>query len=133
MIPANVYRHGLAVVCATVLALLLSVASIAAHAQEQAPAPFPQEQVESLEVSDQQLEQFVDAVTSVEQVQQEYAAQIQDTQDAEQAQTLRQEAQEEMVSAVEDSGLSVDEFNLIAQQIQTDPALVARLQNILRE
>ena len=120
-------------VCATALALLLAVASIAAYAQEQEPAPFPQEQVESLEVSDQQLEQFVDAVTSVEQVQQDYAAQIQATEDAEQAQTLRQEAQEEMVTAVEESGLSVDEFNLIAQQIQTDPALVARLQNILRE
>ena len=133
MIHPYFYRNDLAFVCATALALLLAVASIAAYAQEQEPAPFPQEQVESLEVSDQQLEQFVDAVTSVEQVQQDYAAQIQATEDAEQAQTLRQEAQEEMVTAVEESGLSVDEFNLIAQQIQTDPALVARLQNILRE
>ncbi|MFU8815923.1 MAG: DUF4168 domain-containing protein [Pseudomonadales bacterium] len=129
----NKLHKGFAFTCASALALLLSATSVPAYAEEEQQQPFPEEQVESLEVTDEQLEKFVDAVNSVEEVQQDYAAQIQAAEDVDKAQDLRQEAQEEMVTAVEESGLSVDEFNLIAQQIQTDPALVARLQTILRE
>lgn len=116
-----------------VLALFgLGTAGIAHSAPEGAAPPQGQQPgaAQNVEVSDAQLEQFVDAATEVQTVQQQYAAEIQSTQEAEEAQALRQEAQEKMVEAVEGSGLSVSEYNLIAQQLQQDQSLVERLNQI---
>jgi hypothetical protein len=46
---------------------------------------------------------------------------------------LRQEAQGKMVEAVEGAGLSVSEYNLIAQRLQQDPALANRLNEMQPE
>lgn len=114
-------------------ALLALGSAGAAYAQQGNPpgaAPPPQQQPQAQEVSDEQLRQFVEAAGEVQSVQEEYAQQIQSTQEADEAQTLRQEAQEKMVSAVEDAGLSVSEYNLIAQRLQQDQSLAERLQEI---
>ncbi len=113
----------------------LGTAGIAHAAPEgaapQGAAPPQQSQPGAAEeVTDAQLEQFVDAATEVQTVQQEYAAEIQATQEQAEAQSLRQEAQEKMVEAVEGSGLSVSEYNLIAQRLQQDQSLVERLNQI---
>jgi len=99
------------------------------HADPEGTAPPPQAGADAtqVDVSDDQLRQFVDAASEVQSVQEQYAAEIQSTQEAEEAQSLRQEAQEKMVQAVEDSGLSVSEYNLIAQRLQQDPSLANRL------
>lgn len=115
-------------------ALLALGSAGAAYAQQGNPPgaapPPPQQQPQAQEVSDEQLRQFVEAAGEVQSVQEEYAQQIQSTQEADEAQTLRQEAQEKMVSAVEDSGLSVSEYNLIAQRLQQDQSLAERLQEV---
>jgi putative aminopeptidase FrvX len=84
----------------------------------------PQQQ--AAEVTDKQLGQFMVAMASVQDVQEQYAGEIQSASDAEKSQKLRQEAQSEMISAVEDSGLSVQEYNTIAQQLRADPELAER-------
>lgn len=81
-------------------------------------------------MSDAKLEQFVEALTEVQSVQQEYASEIQATQEAAQAQALRQEAQEKTVGAVEDAGLSVTKYNQISQHLQSDPELSNRLESV---
>ena len=78
------------------------------------------------EVTDEALEQFMVAMASVQDVQEEYAGQIQSTSDGEKAQELRQEAQNKMISAVENSGLTVPQYNMIAEQLRTDPELAER-------
>ena len=102
------------------------------HANPEGAAPPPPAGADAAqtEVSDEQLRQFVEAASEVQSVQEEYAAEIQSTQEAEEAQSLRQEAQEKMVQAVEDSGLTVSEYNLIAQRLQQDPSLANRLNDI---
>lgn len=86
----------------------------------------PPQQAQGGSVSDKELGQFVTAMASVQNVQEEYMGQIQSTSDGEKAQELRQEAQDKMISAVEDSGLSVSQYNMIAERMRTDPELAER-------
>jgi GTP1/Obg family GTP-binding protein len=81
-------------------------------------------------VTDDKLENFVDAATEVQNVQTTYTERMKQAADQQQAQSLRQEAQDKMVSAVEESGLTVQEYNLIAQRLQTDPALAERMKSL---
>lgn len=81
-------------------------------------------------VSDSMLEQYSEASSGVQAVQEEFSSKIQSTQDAEKAQSLRNEAQQKMVDAVEGSGLTVNEYNLITQQVQADRDLAKRLNAI---
>jgi hypothetical protein len=93
----------------------------------------PEPSVETIEVSDEKLQQFLSAAISVQDVQREYVAEIQATEDAARAETLREEAQDVMVTAVEEAGLTVLEFNLIAQRLQNDAELLQRLDEIQRQ
>lgn len=86
----------------------------------------PPQQQQGGEVTDRKLGQFMVAMASVQDVQEEYAGQIQSTSDGEKAQELRQEAQNKMISAVEDSGLTVPQYNMIAERMRTDPELAER-------
>jgi ribosome-binding protein aMBF1 (putative translation factor) len=116
---------------AAVAALLLAAPFAAAQAESaQSPEYAPPAQQEQFEVSDEMLENFAEAATTVQEVQQEYSAQIQAAEDMDQAQTLREEAQQKMVNAVEKSGLSVTEYNLISQRLQSDPALAQRFEDV---
>ncbi len=75
-----------------------------------------------------QIESFAVARADVQQLQQEYASKIQQA-DQEKAAELKQEAQQKMVSAVEDTGLDVKEFNSIARAAQNDQELAKKVQN----
>lgn len=90
----------------------------------------PPQQQQGGEVTDKKLGQFMVAMASVQDVQEEYAGQIQSTSDGEKAQELRQEAQNKMISAVEDSGLTVPQYNMIAERMRTDPELAERAQDM---
>jgi hypothetical protein len=106
-------------------ALLSAVPLSAVHAQQTQQAnPSAQQQAP---VSDEKLEQFADAASTVREVRQEYSAEIQSTQDEEKAQSLRAEAQQKMVVVVQEAGLSVSDYNMIAQRLQSDGELMQRL------
>ncbi|MEF8833714.1 MAG: DUF4168 domain-containing protein [Halofilum sp. (in: g-proteobacteria)] len=77
---------------------------------------------------DEQIESFTTARADVRELQQEYAPKIQQA-DQEKAAQLKQEAQKKMVSAVEDAGLDVQEFNSIARAAQNDQELAKKIQN----
>ncbi|MFW5815943.1 MAG: DUF4168 domain-containing protein [Wenzhouxiangella sp.] len=113
------------------LAIALSFGLTAAVAQEgqmqQPPPP------EDIDVSDQQLEQFADAQTSIIEIQQDFSERLQGVEDPERAQELQVEANEEMTSAVDEAGLDVESFNAIAMAIQNDPELQQRLTEMLQD
>lgn len=90
----------------------------------------PPQQEQAGPVSDKELGQFMTAMASVQDVQEEYVGEIQSTSDGTKAQELRQEAQNKMISAVEDSGLSVPEYNMIAEQLRTNPELAERAEGM---
>lgn len=82
------------------------------------------------DIDEQQLEAFVVARAEVQEIQQEYTQRLQATEGNEQAAELQAEAQEKMVSAVENEGLSVQEFNQIADAAQNDPEVREKVQEM---
>jgi len=89
------------------------------HGQQQG---WQQEQP-SVDVGEQELDQFAEAFLAVQEIQTEISEELQAATDESEAQDLQRQAQEEMVSAVEDSGLSVEEYNQIAQLMNSDPEI----------
>ncbi|TDR56037.1 uncharacterized protein DUF4168 [Halomonas ventosae] len=116
-------------------AALLSL-GLAATAQAQqdsaANAEQPQATAPAQDFSDQQLQQFADASQEIAVISQEYTQQLQSAEDEQAQQDVRQEANDEMVKAVQDSGLEVDTFNAIGQAIQQDPELMQRVQEMAK-
>ena len=92
-----------------------------------------QEQPETVDVSEQQLQQFADAQVQISAIQQDFAGRLQNVEDPEKAHELQIEANEKMTDAVEDAGLDVDSFNEIAMAIQNDPELQQRLTTMLQD
>lgn len=97
---------------------------------EQYSPPPPQTEQQQAEISDEKLRQFSEARAAVQSVQQEYSQSIESTQDEQEAQGLREEAQEAMVEAVRDTGLSVSEYNQISQRARSDENTARRLENL---
>lgn len=93
-------------------------------------APAPQQQ-EHVDVSDEQVSSFVEAYMAVQSVNQEYTQRLQAVEDPQEATEMQQEAQGEMESAVTDSGLSVDEYQQIANQAGQDEELRGKIEEEL--
>lgn len=102
-----------------------------ATAQE---APLPQQQAQpQVNVSDTKLQQVVDAMAEVRAISGKYTEAYQNADDAAKAQEIQQKAQQEMVVAVTESGLSTDEYNVIVQRLQTDEELRKRMNELAGE
>ncbi|PSJ41287.1 DUF4168 domain-containing protein [Zobellella taiwanensis] len=107
-------------------ALLLATAPV--HAQSDAQTPPPAAQQPAANIDDAQLEKFAAALDDIAKIQEDAMARLSQVEDQQKAQAIQQEANENMVDAVNDSGLSVEDYNLIANQLQTNPELQERLQ-----
>ncbi|QKX16227.1 DUF4168 domain-containing protein [Microbulbifer sp. YPW1] len=83
-------------------------------------------------VSDAQLKKFADAYRSIVTLSQEYAPKIKSAADAAAAEAINVEAQTKMVAAVQSAGLSKEEYQGIATQLRNDPALLQRVNDILK-
>lgn len=81
--------------------------------------------------TDTQLQSFINASQKVAVISQEYTPQIEATSDQVEREQIFREADDKMVAAVRDEGLSVDEFNGINQQLPQDPQLEQRVNNLL--
>ncbi len=111
------HRTLLAAVAALALGLLPATGALAMDGMEQEP----------VEVDDQTLDQFVTAFLDVRDIQAEFSEELGGVEDRERAQALQAEAQDQMVEAVEEAGLSVQEYNQVATQMQNDPELRERV------
>lgn len=112
-----------------VLAFFLTL-GFAANAQQPAPPPNPGVE-QSAPVDDEMVEKFATAYASVQSIQEDYTQQLQEVEDRAKAQELQQEAQGEMLGAVEDHGLSVQEYNEMIAQMDQDPQLRERVFSIV--
>jgi len=84
-------------------------------------------------VSDQQLEQFAVALTSMQQIRMEYAPKLRQAEDKAEQQRLKQQGRKEMIKAIRDSGLEVKEYNRIGNRIGTDSELKERVREIMQQ
>lgn len=95
MKPSTLFKSLLAAT------LALGVPAAAVAQEQDAPAPAPA-QVAPIEVSETQIDQFVSAYQAI--------------------QTIQQAVQADLVAAVEAQGLTVDDYNAIAESQQTPEA-----------
>ncbi|WP_179105612.1 DUF4168 domain-containing protein [Vreelandella utahensis] len=91
--------------------------------QSQQPADF----------SDEELQQFVNLQDSIGEIREEYVSQIEAAESEDKARQLQQEAQSEMVSAIEDAGMSVQEYNAIAVAYNSNPDIQERVDEMASE
>ncbi|MFP3873981.1 MAG: DUF4168 domain-containing protein [Thiohalophilus sp.] len=90
---------------------------------QQGQPPQQQQGQAAEDIDDESLKKFKDAFANVNEIRESFAGKLEDTEDPEKAQEMQQKAQEEMVSAVEDADLSVEEYNQIFAAVQQDPEL----------
>ena len=116
----------------TMTALL--VASGAAFAQggagDPAAAPPPPA---NLDVDDATVSEFADAFLSVQEISEDLTEKLSEAPSAEAAQTMQREAQDKMAQSVEESGISVEEYNDIAVGMRQDPELAERVKTAVNE
>ena len=79
------------------------------------------------DLSESQLESFAAAATRVSEITEQLQMQAQAVESEEQLVELQEQANQQMMAAVEDEGLTVEEYNTIFQVAQVDPELNARL------
>jgi hypothetical protein len=84
-------------------------------------------------ISDSKIEQFANAYTAVQTIQQKAASQLQTAKDPAAADKVKSEAESDMIAAVERSGLKVDEFNHIIESMTADANLRQRVAAKLEE
>lgn len=81
--------------------------------------------------TEEKLGSFVDAAIQVEELVAEWSPKIQGAADEAAAAELREEANADLSSAIEETdGITVDEYRAIAQAAQSDPELSERLRTI---
>lgn len=86
------------------------------------------------EYSDEKLQSFAAAVMAVDALVQQWGPQIEAAPSEADKQRMAEQANQEMRAAVEGTeGMSIEEYQAIAQAAQTDPQLMARLEQVFRE
>ena len=86
------------------------------------------------EYSDSKLQSFADAVLAVNAVVEQWRPQIQAAPNETDAEQMAQRANQEMRAAVAGTeGITVEEYQEIAQAAQTDPQLMARIDQVFQE
>ena len=107
---------------AAILATAVPAASAQVpNAQEQSPAPSPSQP--SQNIPDQKLDATAAALNKIADVKQTYTQQIEASASESDKQRLVDEANKELVKAVTDQGLSVEEYTSIMVVAQNDPAV----------
>lgn len=115
------FRHLTAV-----LALLLAFGlALPALAQDSGDTP------SGADYSSEELERFAEAHSAVMAIRDEYTQRLQEAEDRDQAMELQEEANERMVEAVTDTGLSVEEYGEIARAASGDTELAERIQGMM--
>lgn len=114
-----------AILASTVLAAGVSAPVALAQqggAMMQQPAP-----ADSASVTDEQISAFLTAAQGVTMIAQTYQPQLEAAESQDAAMAIQQEAQGQMMSVVEQAGLSPEEYNAIAAGLQSDPELAERI------
>lgn len=124
-----------------VAASAMSVAAPLALAQEppqpqqpQAQQPgFDQPQAGAADVAEEDLQRFAMAAIQVQQINQIYAPQVQEAQSPEQQEQIRQQANEAAAQAVQEAGLSIEEYNDISRLATQNPQVAEKVTSYIEE
>jgi len=118
-------------IAALAAALVVATAAVPALAEQggrnaAAPQP-PGAATQSNQLSDAMVQKVGKALRHAATIRQQYAERAQTTKSPQQQQTLTDQAQTDMMKAIGDEGLSVQQYNQVIQMAQADPTLKERL------
>ncbi|MDO3377215.1 DUF4168 domain-containing protein [Geoalkalibacter halelectricus] len=115
-------------------ALIASLALAATPAMAQPGyGAAPAQQAAGQDFDAQTLDQFADAAIALSEIQEEFAEQLHGVQDQEEAMAIQERVNEKMVQSVQEQGLEVQTYNAIANQMNADPQLQAKVQQLIAE
>jgi|SRR5690606_28400345 len=114
------------------LAVLIVLAGAAASAQVEEPAAPPPETAtppspETAPLEDKKIDQFADAYLAIEEIHAKAAEELERTTDPDSADRIKENAEAQIIDAVERSGLRLEEFDQIAELMRHDLALRAKI------
>ncbi|WP_237057257.1 DUF4168 domain-containing protein [Microbulbifer sediminum] len=115
-------------ICIAALSLLLALPVAQAQNGEAAAAT-----AQKVSYSEPQLQSFADAYRAIVLLSREYAPKLKAAENIEQAEALNKEAQGKMVAAIQQAGLTKDEYQQIATSLKNDPELVQRINGMLQK
>lgn len=116
---------------AALLALAPGVTSVQAQQQTQQPAQQTQPQA-TPELDDGTIRAFAQASLEVQEVADKWKPRIQDA-EGQEAEQLRNEANQEIVQAVQSSGLELQTYNQIFQAAQANPEVATKIRQYWQE
>lgn len=123
-------RKPLATLAASAAVIALGVTAAQAQTQQPTPAAASGNQAApqaASDITDEQVNSFALAMNQVSSLNQKYSAQIQGASDDTARAELQQKAASEMSQAVQQAGITPEEYNQIAQAAQGDAELRARI------
>lgn len=88
---------------------------------------------EAIDPTDEQVDSFVNATVRIITIQQKAQKEMTATEEQEKQKQVRDEAMQMIVAAVEEEGLSVDEYNGIVQKVESDPEFGQTVQQRIQE
>ncbi len=99
-----------------------------------APNAVAQTQMEQGSFSDEMLQSFAEAAVKLITIRTEFQTQMQSAETTEQQMQLQQQTNQRMAQVVEETpGISIEQYNAIAEASQNDPELAARVDELIEE
>ncbi|RJP46371.1 MAG: DUF4168 domain-containing protein [Desulfobacteraceae bacterium] len=94
------------------------------HEQQQSPPP-------QMNFNDEDLEKFANAQSDVADLRKQYSDALGQVEENEEAQALQETYTHRMIKAIEENGLSVEDYNNIVMAMQGDSELREKLNNMM--
>ncbi|MGM0766851.1 MAG: DUF4168 domain-containing protein [Pseudomonadota bacterium] len=121
------------------MALLAAGPALAQQSQQQDPAQTGEEGysdpaaagTQDTNYDDAELKKFVEAQKGINEIRDEYMAKIEDADSQSEAQELQMEANDKMVTVIEDADLDIPTYNAIATAYNSEPKVRNRIDSLM--
>lgn len=116
--------HSIATICTVLLTTATAI-----HAQETSSPEVanPFIATESVKIDPQTLEKFNQAHSALLSIRQEFSQELSTVTNQQEAEAIQMKAQEKMIAAVEETGLSIEQYGEVIAMLQNNPELSERI------
>jgi len=88
-----------------------------------------QQQQQQQNFSEQDIKAYANAATEISELQKKFQSQLQNAESAEDQQSVQEKANQAMIKAIKDAGLSLEKYNQIATAAQNNQELAKRIRD----
>ncbi|CCE24662.1 DUF4168 domain-containing protein [Methylotuvimicrobium alcaliphilum] len=116
--------HSIATICTVLLTTATAI-----HAQETSSPEVanPSIATESAKIDPQTIDKFTQAHSALLSIRQEFSQKLNSVTNQQEAETIQIQAQEKMIEAVEETGLSIEQYGEVVAMLQNNPELSERI------